>query len=195
MWKRLIISLIIIAGLLMVTAIALDRWISWKTAPFIYDELQDLPHRQVGVVLGTAKYYKTGGINQFYQYRIQGALNAYNSGKVSYLLLSGDNALHSYNEPMTMRRDLMAAGVPASDIVLDYAGFRTLDSIVRTEKYLIPMILLLLLSVSIASGRCLSRCIWGFKRSVLLCRHPKICSMFEYVRSLPASARCQISIL
>ncbi|MCB5311264.1 outer membrane permeability protein SanA [Yersinia intermedia] len=134
MWKRLIISLIIIAGLLMVTAIALDRWISWKTAPFIYDELQDLPHRQVGVVLGTAKYYRTGGINQFYQYRIQGAINAYNSGKVSYLLLSGDNALQSYNEPMTMRRDLIAAGVAPADIVLDYAGFRTLDSIVRTRK-------------------------------------------------------------
>lgn len=134
MWKRLIISLIIIAGLLMVTAIALDRWISWKTAPFIYDELQDLPHRQVGVVLGTAKYYRAGGINQFYKYRIQGAINAYNSGKVSYLLLSGDNALQSYNEPMTMRRDLIAAGVAPADIVLDYAGFRTLDSIVRTRK-------------------------------------------------------------
>ncbi|CNK21919.1 sana protein [Yersinia mollaretii] len=134
MWKRLIISLIIIAGLLMITAIVLDRWISWKTAPFIYDELQDLPHRQVGVVLGTAKYYRAGGINQFYQYRIQGAINAYNSGKVSYLLLSGDNALQSYNEPMTMRRDLIAAGVAPADIVLDYAGFRTLDSIVRTRK-------------------------------------------------------------
>ncbi len=56
------------------------------------DELQDLPYRQVGVVLGTAKYYRTGVINQYYRYRIQGAINAYNSGKVNYLLLSGDNA-------------------------------------------------------------------------------------------------------
>ncbi|EKN4198374.1 outer membrane permeability protein SanA [Yersinia ruckeri] len=134
MWKRLIISLFTIAGLLMVSAIALDRWISWKTAPYIYDEIQQLPHRQVGVVLGTAKYYRTGVINQFYLYRIQGAINAYNSGKVNYLLLSGDNALQSYNEPMTMRRDLIAAGVAPADIVLDYAGFRTLDSIVRTRK-------------------------------------------------------------
>ncbi|MCW6563605.1 outer membrane permeability protein SanA [Yersinia ruckeri] len=134
MWKRLIISLFTIAGLLMVSAIALDRWISWKTAPYIYDEIQQLPHRQVGVVLGTAKYYRTGVINQFYLYRIQGAINAYNSGKVNYLLLSGDNALQSYNEPMTMRRDLIAAGVTPADIVLDYAGFRTLDSIVRTRK-------------------------------------------------------------
>ena len=125
MLKRVFLSLLVLIGLLLLTVLGLDRWMSWKTAPYIYDELQDLPYRQVGVVLGTAKYYR---------YRIQGAINAYNSGKVNYLLLSGDNALQSYNEPMTMRKDLIAAGVDPSDIVLDYAGFRTLDSIVRTRK-------------------------------------------------------------
>lgn len=134
MWKSLILSLSISIAVLMLAVIALDRWISWETAPYVYDELQGLPQRQVGVVLGTAKYYRTGVINQYYRYRIQGAINAYNSGKVKYLLLSGDNAQQSYNEPMTMRRDLIAAGVASSDIVLDYAGFRTLDSIVRTRK-------------------------------------------------------------
>lgn len=134
MVKRLIYGLIIIITLIVLTALGLDRWMSWKTAPYIYENLKSLPHRQVGVVLGTAKYYRGGGINQYYLYRMQGALNAYNSGKVNYLLLSGDNALHSYNEPMTMRKDLIAAGVDPADIVLDYAGFRTLDSIVRTRK-------------------------------------------------------------
>lgn len=134
MLKRVFYSLLVLVGLLLLTVLGLDRWMSWKTAPYIYDELQDLPYRQVGVVLGTAKYYRKGVINQYYRYRIQGALNAYNSGKVNYLLLSGDNALQSYNEPMTMRKDLIAAGVDPADIVLDYAGFRTLDSIVRTRK-------------------------------------------------------------
>ncbi|MEL4014928.1 outer membrane permeability protein SanA [Dryocola clanedunensis] len=134
MLKRLFYSLLVLIGLTALTALALDRWMSWKTSPYVYDELQDLPYRQVGVVLGTAKYYRTGVINQYYLYRIQGALNAYNSGKVNYLLLSGDNAQSSYNEPRTMRRDLIAGGVDPADIVLDYAGFRTLDSIVRTRK-------------------------------------------------------------
>ncbi|NMP27152.1 outer membrane permeability protein SanA [Rahnella sp. SAP-1] len=134
MIKRLIVSFISICVVMLIIAIGLDRWISWRTQDYIYDEVQELPYRQVGVVLGTAKYYRTGVINQYYLYRMQGAINAYNSGKVKYLLLSGDNALQSYNEPMTMRRDLMAAGIPSSDIVLDYAGFRTLDSIVRTRK-------------------------------------------------------------
>ena len=134
MIKRLIAGVFGIIILMLAVAIGLDQWISLRTQPYIYDEVQTLPHRQVGVVLGTAKYYRTGVINQYYLYRIQGAINAYNSGKVKYLLLSGDNAQQSYNEPSTMRRDLIAAGIPASDIVLDYAGFRTLDSIVRTRK-------------------------------------------------------------
>lgn len=133
-WKRLIVGLGIVLCVSLLSAFALDRWIGWKTAPYIYDDLAALPERQVGVMLGTAKYYRVGALNQYYLFRIQGAINTYNSGKVSYLLLSGDNALQSYNEPMTMRRDLIAAGISPSDIVLDYAGFRTLDSIVRTRK-------------------------------------------------------------
>ncbi|MFS7359505.1 outer membrane permeability protein SanA [Rahnella inusitata] len=134
MIKRIIAGVTGIVILMLAVAIGLDQWISLRTQPYIYDEVQSLPHRQVGVVLGTSKYYRTGVINQYYLYRIQGAINAYNSGKVKYLLLSGDNAQQSYNEPSTMRRDLIAAGIPSSDIVLDYAGFRTLDSIVRTRK-------------------------------------------------------------
>ncbi|SQC91255.1 vancomycin high temperature exclusion protein [Cedecea neteri] len=174
MLKRVFYGLLIIIGLTMAAALGLDRWISWKTAPYVYDELQDLPYRQVGVVLGTAKYYRTGVINQYYLYRIQGALNAYNSGKVNYLLLSGDNAQQSYNEPMTMRKDLIAGGVDPADIVLDYAGFRTLDSIVRTRKVFdtndfihhYP-------TLSTANGHYLLPCIWGFRRSAMRYPSPK----------------------
>ncbi|CAK9885388.1 MAG: hypothetical protein XXXJIFNMEKO3_01786 [Candidatus Erwinia impunctatus] len=134
MIKRFAYTLGFLVFALVLTILGLDQWISWKTAPYIYKDMKSLPHRQVGVVLGTAKYYRSGVPNQYYFYRIQGATNAYNSGKVNYLLLSGDNGQHSYNEPVTMQRDLMAAGIPHGDIVLDYAGFRTLDSIVRTRK-------------------------------------------------------------
>jgi SanA protein len=33
-----------------------------------------------------------------------------------------------------MKRDLVALGVPASKIYCDYAGFRTLDSVVRAKE-------------------------------------------------------------
>ncbi|MDR0806220.1 MAG: outer membrane permeability protein SanA [Enterobacteriaceae bacterium] len=134
MLKRLIYSLFVLLALVLCSALLLDRWISWRTAPYIYENIAELPASHVGVVLGTSKYVRSGGINQFYRFRIQGALNLYNSNKISYLLLSGDNAQLNYNEPIMMRKDLIQAGVPATDIVLDYAGFRTLDSIIRTKK-------------------------------------------------------------
>lgn len=189
MLKRVFLSLLVLIGLLLLTVLGLDRWMSWKTAPYIYDELQDLPYRQVGVVLGTAKYYRTGVINQYYRYRIQGAINAYNSGKVNYLLLSGDNALQSYNEPMTMRKDLIAAGVDPSDIVLDYAGFRTLDSIVRTRKVFDTNDFIIITNVSTVSEHYLLRCIWGFRLSVMPYRHRKICCQYVFVNLPPVSVR------
>lgn len=134
MLKRLLYAFFILCGVTIVALILIDRWVSWSTAPHIYKELDQLPTRTVGVVLGTAKYLRSGGINPYYQHRIDGAEDAYKTGKVSYLLLSGDNAQLNYNEPVTMKRDLVRAGIPAKDIFLDFAGFRTLDSIVRTKK-------------------------------------------------------------
>ncbi len=46
MLKRVFLSLLVLIGLLLLTVLGLDRWMSWKTAPYIYDELQDLPYRQ-----------------------------------------------------------------------------------------------------------------------------------------------------
>lgn len=58
----------------------------------------------------------------------------YHSGKISYILISGDNGKKEYNEPEVMKQALLATGIPEERIVLDYAGFRTLDSIVRANK-------------------------------------------------------------
>jgi SanA protein len=133
-FKRLLKSLILLSILAFAGILLLDHWISWKTAPYIYEDINAIPARDVGVVLGTAKYVRAGGINQYYQYRINGAHELYNNKKVNVLLLSGDNAQLSYNEPITMRRDLVKIGIPRDNIVLDYAGFRTLDSVVRVRK-------------------------------------------------------------
>ena len=55
MLKRVFYSLSVLVGiLLLIIVLGLDRWMSWKTAPYIFDDLPDLPYRQVGVVLGRA---------------------------------------------------------------------------------------------------------------------------------------------
>jgi SanA protein len=57
----------------------------------------------------------------------------FKAGKVKAIIVSGDNGSKGYDEPTMMRDDLIARGVPMEYITLDYAGFRTLDSIVRAE--------------------------------------------------------------
>jgi SanA protein len=54
--------------------------------------------------------------------------------KVDYLLVSGDNHVPTYDEPTAMKNALLRLGVPEDRIVADYAGLRTLDSVVRAKK-------------------------------------------------------------
>ncbi|MCD9498707.1 vancomycin high temperature exclusion protein [Photobacterium carnosum] len=115
------------------TLLLLDRWVSAQTESQIYHDPAKLPAYKVGLVLGTSKYIaKT--LNPYYTYRMSAAVDLYNKHKVDVFLVSGDNAHRSYNEPRTMKRDLLKAGVAKNEIVLDYAGFRTLDSVVRAKE-------------------------------------------------------------
>lgn len=111
-----------------------DKEIKQTTAPFVFDSTDGLPYNMVGVVLGTSEKMRGGYTNPYFTYRIAAAVELINTGKVEHLLVSGDNALMSYNEPRAMQRALMAAGVDSSRITLDYAGFRTFDSILRARE-------------------------------------------------------------
>lgn len=88
----------------------------------------------VALLLGTGKFLRSGFENPMYRYRIQAAASLYLAGKVNYILASGDNGRRGYDEPSQMTFDLMDAGVPFEAIYRDYAGFRTLDSVVRAQK-------------------------------------------------------------
>ena len=100
----------------------------------LYQSASAVPQRSVGLLLGTSKYAAGGRINPYYQYRIDAALALYQAGKIDELIVSGDNAHASYDEPTQMRADLIALGIPAQHLHRDYAGFRTLDSVVRAGK-------------------------------------------------------------
>jgi Uncharacterized membrane protein len=100
---------------------------------YTYQNVEQIPYNKVAVILGTSKYLLDGRRNEYFANRITAAAELYRSGKASYFLVSGDNATRSYNEPREMRRELLKAGIPAERIYSDYAGFRTLDSIVRAN--------------------------------------------------------------
>ncbi len=122
--------LLILIGVAILTA-GVDQWVRYSTRAQMYDEVASIPHRKVGLLLGTSKFLGKGWINHYYQYRIAAAVALFKAGKVDFILVSGDNGKSYYNEPETMQADLIAAGIPADRVVLDYAGFRTLDSILR----------------------------------------------------------------
>lgn len=111
-----------------------NEYISRYSRDFIFSSADALPKRRVALVLGTSKYLQGGDSNPYFVYRMKAAARLYREGKVDYILASGDNSKHWYNEPLKMKEDLLQAGVPEDRIHLDYAGFRTLDSIIRAER-------------------------------------------------------------
>ncbi len=100
----------------------------------VSDSLDNVLPRKYALLLGTSKFTRSGMVNPYYRYRIVAAVELYKAGKVKKIIASGDNSSKYYNEPATMRDDLAAAGVPKDDILMDFAGFRTLDSVARCKS-------------------------------------------------------------
>lgn len=128
-WKLL--SLLFV--LAVVPPIAADQYVALVAQEHVYREVSEVPERQVALVLGTAKYAPSGNVNRFYARRLQAALDLYESGVVQRILVSGDNSRPDYDEPTFMMEDLVALGVPEAHIIRDFAGFRTLDSVLRAR--------------------------------------------------------------
>jgi SanA protein len=110
------------------------HWMNYKTRDLVYNDVNTIPKNKVGLVLGTGKYTKSGNINLFYKYRIDAAVKLFKAGKIEYILVSGDNSRKDYDEPTDFKNDLIAKGIPEDKIFLDYAGFRTLDSMIRAKE-------------------------------------------------------------
>lgn len=105
-----------------------------KNAKFTTYEIDQISPKYAAIVLGTTKKLNAGRLNQYYMFRIEAAWELYRNGKCSKILVSGDNRFSDYNEPLEMKNDLIQKGVLENDIICDFAGFRTLDSIVRFKK-------------------------------------------------------------
>lgn len=108
-----------------------NRWVINSTDAYLYRDWSLMPETPVGLVLGTSPYARSGKPSGEFQGRILAAAQLYQIGKVKHLIVSGANPDSTYNEPRQMRRALIEQGVPATAITMDFAGFRTLDSVAR----------------------------------------------------------------
>ncbi len=125
-----------IALFALLTAIALlANWHTQRqTAAYLYDNAAQIPAQKAALLLGTSPTLADGRSNLYFAHRIRAAAELYRAGKVRYIIVSGDNRKRGYNEPEAMKAALIAQGIPAERIIPDYAGIRTLDSVLRARS-------------------------------------------------------------
>jgi SanA protein len=93
----------------------------------------DVRRADVGLILG-AGLRVDGSPSPVLEARVLAGVSLYQQGLVRKLVMSGDNSVKRYDEVSAMKRLAVQRGVPAQDVLLDFAGFRTLDSCVRIRK-------------------------------------------------------------
>lgn len=126
--------ILILISFAIVSIIIADILIQFNSNKYIYSNIEELPNKRVGLLLGTSKYFKDGSQNLYFKYRIEATYKLFALGKIERILISGDNSKSYYNEPIDMKKALVKKGIPDSIIYLDFAGFRTYDSIIRANK-------------------------------------------------------------
>jgi len=132
--RRATASVIVAAIFGIILLAAADAYVRVLAKDRTFDDLTQIEPGRAALVPGTSPWVRDGGPNIYFNGRIAAAAELFHSGRATFIIVSGDNEHKSYNEPREMRRALIAAGVPGDRIVFDFAGFRTLDSIVRAQK-------------------------------------------------------------
>ena len=132
--RRLVMAALVMLLAAAGTIVLADRVCQRVARERIFRSVGSVPVKDVALVLGTSKTTRAGNPNLHFKHRMDAAAALYGAGKVKHLLVSGDNHIRSYDEATDMRDALVAAGVPAGAITCDYAGFRTLDSVVRAQS-------------------------------------------------------------
>ena len=126
------LALAFLAGVLVWTGY--NVWMVQRSAARVTSVAAEVPVRPIALVLGTSMTLASGQINVHWRGRMDAAAALYKAGRVERLLVSGDNRRRDYNEPRDMRDGLIERGVPKDAITLDYAGLRTLDSVIRAKE-------------------------------------------------------------
>lgn len=136
--KKVIKNIFKIFLLLLAAGIIFIAWANYsirkESSAFLSYRIADVPETKTALLLGTGKTLSNGMPNAYFYNRIQAAIDLYKSGKIKYIIVSGDNSSKDYNEPEDMQLTLIQYGVPKDRIVMDHAGFRTLDSVVRAKE-------------------------------------------------------------
>lgn len=120
-----------LAALTTLLLFGIHGYVYWGSAGQVYS-VANAPSRPVALVLG-ASVWRNGQPSPVLEDRLRAALELYQTGKVAKILVSGDHGQEHYDEVRVMANYLEDRGVPAADVFMDHAGFRTLDSMYRAK--------------------------------------------------------------
>jgi len=132
--KVYIPTILILIILSLVSILWANSTINKQTESRMYSDTDSIPENNVGLLLGTSKFMRNGNSNQYFENRISSTIQLYKAGKIKNVVISGDNSKKDYNEPEDMKNELIKRGIPEDRIYLDFAGFRTYDSVFRMKE-------------------------------------------------------------
>jgi len=132
--KVYIPTILILIILSLVSILWANSTINKQTESRMYSDTDSIPENNVGLLLGTSKFLRNGNSNQYFENRISATIQLYKAGKIKNVVISGDNSKKDYNEPEDMKNELIKRGIPEDRIYLDFAGFRTYDSVFRMKE-------------------------------------------------------------
>ena len=133
--RAFVLRVVVLLGPAFIAFVAYANFTAtWAARGRLFDDPAALPaEARVALVFGTSSRFQ-GRENRYFRYRIDAAVEVWEAGRIDTIIVSGDNRTHFYNEPREMREALLARGVPGDRIVSDFAGLRTLDSVVRAKE-------------------------------------------------------------
>lgn len=129
-WKLLLGGIILFTTTILLS----NYWVTQQAEGKTFDNIVEVPDNPTGLVLGTSKRVRGGGENLYFKYRMQAAVELFKAGKIKFIIVSGDNSIMEYNETRDMKNSLIQMGIPEDKIVEDFAGFSTLDSVLRAKE-------------------------------------------------------------
>jgi SanA protein len=180
-YVRIGIVIVLVGALVMLLVPITMRII---VSPYLYASDTSLPHTEVAIVLGAS--VEDNEPSPILAERANAAIQLFDDGKVSKILVTGDNATTNYDEVNPVQHYLLAAGIPPQDIFLDHAGFDTYSSMYRakvvfdatsavvvTQDFHLPR--------AVFTARALGLNAYGYDAGSG--------SFWDYLREIPASAK------
>ena len=133
---RIVLSLAALCLIGIVSIGLINKYVRMQNAGKIQTSITEIPAEnppRVAIVFG-ARVWGDGEVSPVLYDRVLTAVELYRAGRVKKILMSGDNSTENYDEPTAMKKTAVGLGVPADNIVLDFAGRRTYDTCYRAKN-------------------------------------------------------------